>query len=72
MFSIVGTSMAAVIGADFQEIEEILQTNFPDIDIANINTAQIVSGNRIVDKAADFFEEVHATGFAPVWARRWA
>lgn len=60
MYSIGGTSMAAVIGADYKEIKEILKTNFPDIDIANINTASqiVISGKaESLDKAADFFEE---------------
>jgi malonyl CoA-acyl carrier protein transacylase len=60
MYSITGTSMAAVIGTDYKEIKEILKTNFPDIDIANINTAsQIVISGKIesLDKAADYFEE---------------
>ena len=60
MYSIGGTSMAAVIGADYKEIKEILKTNFPDIDIANINTASqiVISGKAdSLDKAADFFEE---------------
>lgn len=60
MFSIDGTSMAAVIGAEFEEIEQLLEANFPDIDIANINTASqiVISGKtESLDKAADFFEE---------------
>jgi len=60
MFSVTGTSMAAVIGADYKEIKEILKISFPDIDIANINTsAQIVISGQteMLDKAADFFEE---------------
>ncbi|MCZ8284096.1 MAG: ACP S-malonyltransferase [Bacteroidia bacterium] len=60
MFSIGGTGMAAVIGADFEEIEALLQANFPDIDIANINTASqiVISGKtESLDHAADFFEE---------------
>jgi len=60
MYSISGTSMAAVIGADYKEIKEILKNNFPDIDIANINTSSqiVISGKtESLDKAADFFEE---------------
>lgn len=60
MYSITGTSMAAIVGADYKEIKEILRINFPDIDIANINTAsQIVISGKIesLEKAADFFEE---------------
>lgn len=60
MFSIGGTSMAAVVGADYKEIKEILKVNFPDIDVANINTnSQIVISGKAdsLDKAADFFEE---------------
>jgi len=60
MFSITGTGMAAVVGSEYKEVKEILKNNFPDIDIANINTAsQIVISGRHEDleKAADFFEE---------------
>ena len=60
MFSISGTSMAAVIGGDYKEIKEILKNNFPDIDIANINTTSqiVISGKKdALEKAADFFEE---------------
>ncbi|WP_317897857.1 ACP S-malonyltransferase [Aurantibacillus circumpalustris] len=60
MFSVGGTSMAAVIGGDYKEIKEILKNNFPDIDIANINTmSQIVISGKTesLNKAADFFEE---------------
>ena len=60
MFSISGTSMAAVVGADYKEIKEILKANFADIDIANINTSSqiVISGKaESLEKAADFFEE---------------
>ena len=60
MFSIGDTSMAAVIGADYKEIKDILKNHFPDIDIANINTpSQIVISGKLdsLDKAADYFEE---------------
>ncbi len=60
MYSITGTSMAAIVGADYKEVKEILRVNFPDIDVANINTAsQIVISGKVesLDKAADFFEE---------------
>ncbi|MFO0321547.1 MAG: ACP S-malonyltransferase [Bacteroidota bacterium] len=60
MFSIVGTGMAAIIGADYSEIQEILKNNFPEIDIANINSAsQIVISGKLesLEKAADYFEE---------------
>ncbi len=60
MFSIKDTSMAAIIGADYKEVKEILKNNFPDIDIANINTAaQIVISGKLesLDRAADYFEE---------------
>lgn len=60
MFSIGGTAMAAVIGANYEELDDMLKTNFPDIDIANINTASqiVISGKtESLDKAADFFEE---------------
>lgn len=60
MFSISGTSMAALIGAEYKEIKEILKTHFPDIDIANVNTAMqmVISGTvASLEKAADYFEE---------------
>ena len=60
MFSIPGTGMAAVVGADYKEVKEILQANFPAIDVANVNTsAQIVISGPLdaLEKAADFFEE---------------
>ncbi len=60
MFSISETSMAAVIGATHEEMEEHLATHFPTIDIANINTpTQIVISGPIDDlaKAVDFFED---------------
>jgi len=60
MFSVGGTSMAAVIGAEQSEIEEILNSKFPEIDIANINSQlQIVISGKIdeLEKAADYFED---------------
>jgi trans-AT polyketide synthase/acyltransferase/oxidoreductase domain-containing protein len=60
MFSIEGTTMAAVIGADYKEIKEILHNHFPDIDIANVNTPSqmVISGpTDSLEKAADYFEE---------------
>ena len=60
MFSISGTSMAAVVGADYKEIKDILKNNFPDIDIANINTSSqiVISGKAdSLETAADFFDE---------------
>jgi malonyl CoA-acyl carrier protein transacylase len=60
MFSISGTGMAAVIGADYKEIKEILQKNFPDIDVANVNTpSQMVISGPLgsLERAADHFEE---------------
>jgi malonyl CoA-acyl carrier protein transacylase len=60
MFSISETSMAAVIGATHEEIEEHLTARFPAIDIANINTpAQIVISGPVNDlaNAATFFED---------------
>ena len=52
--------MAAVIGTNYKEIQEILATNFQDIDIANINTpSQIVISGKLdsLEKAADYFED---------------
>jgi malonyl CoA-acyl carrier protein transacylase len=60
MLSISGTSMAAVIGGEYKEIKEILALHFPDIDVANVNTAaqMVISGPAdSLEKAADFFEE---------------
>jgi malonyl CoA-acyl carrier protein transacylase len=60
MFSIGNTGMAAIVGADYKEVKEILHTHFADIDIANVNTpSQMVISGPLdsLDKAADFFEE---------------
>lgn len=60
MFSISNTGMAAIVGAEYKEVKEILLANFPDIDVANVNTpAQMVISGPLdsLDKAADFFEE---------------
>ncbi len=60
MFSITGTGMAAIVGAEYKEVKEILHANFPDIDIANVNTpSQMVISGPLdsLDKAADFLEE---------------
>ena len=60
MLSVSGTSMAAIIGAEYKEIKEILATNFADIDVANVNTASqmVISGPvGSLEKSADFFEE---------------
>lgn len=60
MFAIGETGMAAVIGATYEEVSAHLESNFPAIDIANINTpAQMVISGPMADlaKAADFFED---------------
>jgi len=60
MYSIMGTSMAAIVGADYTEINEILTNKFPDLDIANINTTSqvVISGkSETLSLAADYFEE---------------
>ncbi len=60
MLSVSGTSMAAIIGAEYKEIKEILATNFADIDVANVNTASqmVISGPvGSLERSADFFEE---------------
>ena len=60
MFSISGTGMAALIGAEYKEVKEMLKNNFPDIDIANVNTPSqmVISGPLAsLEKAADYFEE---------------
>ena len=60
MFSIGNTGMAAIVGAEYKEVKEILHNHFPDIDVANVNTtAQMVISGPLesLNKAADFFEE---------------
>ncbi len=60
MFSITNSGMAAIVGADYKEVKEILHNHFPDIDIANINTQSqiVISGlTESLEKSADFFEE---------------
>ncbi|MGZ4158611.1 MAG: ACP S-malonyltransferase, partial [Bacteroidia bacterium] len=60
MLSVEGTGMAAVIGADYKEIKEMLALHFSDIDVANVNTSSqiVISGPAVsLEKAADFFEE---------------
>lgn len=68
MYSVSETSMAAVIGASQEEIQEMLADNFPTIDVANINTPTqiVISGlTKDLEKAADFFEEEMLT-FIPL------
>jgi malonyl CoA-acyl carrier protein transacylase len=60
MLSIEGTGMAAIIGAEYKELKEILAIHFSDIDIANVNTGSqmVISGAlNSLEKSADFFEE---------------
>ena len=60
MFSIGNTGMAAIVGAEYKEVKEILLNHFPDIDVANVNTpSQMVISGPLdsLDKAADYFEE---------------
>ncbi len=60
MYSIMGTSMAAIVGVDYMEINEIIISKFPDLDIANINTTSqvVISGKtETLNLAADYFEE---------------
>ena len=52
--------MAAIVGAEYKEVKEILLNHFPDIDVANVNTpSQMVISGPLdsLDKAADYFEE---------------
>jgi malonyl CoA-acyl carrier protein transacylase len=61
MFSVEGTSMGAVIGADYEEVNDILNNHFSDIDVANVNTrSQIVISGKTdsLNKAGDHFEDV--------------
>ena len=64
MFSIPGTGMAAIIGAEYEELKSILTDKFPTIDIANINShTQIVISGALEDleEVADFMDD---EGFA--------
>src|ERR1043166_4855957 len=59
MFSMKNGGMAAVLGADYDTLNGLL-VNFPDIDIANINTnTQLVISGMLdsLEKAGDFLEE---------------
>lgn len=60
MYSIPGTGMAAIIGAEYEELKAILNNKFPTIDIANINSpTQIVISGALEDleDVADFMDE---------------
>lgn len=68
MMSINGTGMAAVLGSDFESLKAILDDNFPELDIANINThSQIVISGPLdlLDTAADFIED-EGLGYVPL------
>ncbi len=60
MYSIPGTGMAAIIGAEYEELKAILTDKFPTIDIANINSyTQIVIAGALenLEEVADFMDE---------------
>ena len=60
MYSIPGTGMAAIIGAEYEELKAILNDKFPTIDIANINApTQIVISGALenLEEVADFMDE---------------
>ena len=56
--------MAAVIGLELEDIKKIIRVRFPDLDIANINSAQqiTISGPvKTIEKASSVFEDEFAT-----------
>lgn len=68
MLSVNGTGMAAVLGSDYESLKAILDSNFPELDIANINTySQIVISGPLdlLDTAADFIED-EGLGYIPL------
>ena len=68
MLSINGTGMAAVLGGDYESVKAILDSNFPELDIANINTHSqiVISGPlNLLDTAADFIED-EGLGYIPL------
>ncbi len=68
MFSVTGTGMAAILGAEEAELSEFLKTKFPQIDVANINTHNqvVISGLlNVLDDVADAVEE-EGWGYIPL------
>jgi len=68
MLSINGTGMAAVLGSDYESLKAILDGNFPELDIANINTHSqiVISGPlELLENAADFIED-EGLGYIPL------
>lgn len=68
MSSVKNGSMAAIIGLPVEAIEEILKNQYPDIDIANINSLSqiVISGPEVsLSQAADALEEAGAA-FIPL------
>jgi malonyl CoA-acyl carrier protein transacylase len=68
MLSINGTGMAAILGSDYESLKAILDGNFPELDIANINTHSqiVISGPlELLDNAADFIED-QGLGYVPL------
>lgn len=64
MSQIKGGGMAAVLGLAIDDVQILIETHFPDLDIANINTNTqiVISGpNQSIQQAAPVFEEAFAT-----------
>ena len=56
--------MAAVIGLPIEDVSQILQENYPELDIANINARNqiVISGpKQLIEKAGETFEEEYAS-----------
>lgn len=56
--------MVAVLGLSLEEVTQILNTKFPELDIANINshTQIVISGPKaIIQKSIDIFEDAYAS-----------
>lgn len=68
MAEVSGGGMAAVIGLTLEEVQDILDSKFPELDVANINTpTQTVIAGRREDilRATDFFEQ-YGAGYVPL------
>lgn len=68
MATVKNGTMAAVIGMELWEIEEVLQKHFSTLEICTINTyTQIVIGGntKVIEQAADFFDEC-GVGYVPM------
>lgn len=68
MAEVRGGGMAAVIGLTLEEVQDILNSKFPELDVANINTpTQTVIAGRREDilRATDYFEQ-YGAGYVPL------